>query len=290
MVPQVNFSVDEDTSSWIISNGRIGLLEITRSGSACSARMNVKGTGWENLDNVRVSPDSIEFDRTSESEHYIGMNSKGAITGIFRTKDGRTEPWQAIARSSGAKAGGKTPEPAAGSLAGNAKIKSDGADPMPAFTLDFETGDLRGWTRTGTAFDHQPTFGDNPTARERGQPSRHQGNFWIGTFEAFQNQPGQTAGDVQGDGPVGTLTSAPFTVNASRLTFRVGGGSGDATRVELVVDGIPVLKVSGQDQETLVPVSWDLTPYRGKKARIRIVDEASGGWGHINADHFRFEN
>ncbi|GBG25079.1 Hypothetical Protein FCC1311_012962 [Hondaea fermentalgiana] len=32
-------------------------------------------------------------------------------------------------------------------------------------TWDFETGDLRGWTKTGTAFDTQPTFGDNSAAR-----------------------------------------------------------------------------------------------------------------------------
>jgi len=79
-------------------------------------------------------------------------------------------------------------------------------------------------------------------------------------------------------------------VNASRLTFRVGGGSGDTTRVELRVGGIPVLKVAGNGHETLAPVSWDLTPYRGKEARIRIVDKASGGWGHINVDHVRFEH
>lgn len=32
-------------------------------------------------------------------------------------------------------------------------------------TWDFETGDLDGWNRTGSAFDYQPTYGDNPTAR-----------------------------------------------------------------------------------------------------------------------------
>jgi hypothetical protein len=30
------------------------------------------------------------------------------------------------------------------------------------FTLDFETGDLGGWTVTGNAFRCQPTLGDNP--------------------------------------------------------------------------------------------------------------------------------
>jgi hypothetical protein len=47
-------------------------------------------------------------------------------------------------------------------------------------TWDFETGDLRGWSKTGDAFNSQPTYGDNPTARHRGQPSQHQGNYWIG--------------------------------------------------------------------------------------------------------------
>jgi hypothetical protein len=48
---------------------------------------------------------------------------------------------------------------------------------------DFETGDLGGWTPTGDAFAFQPTLGDNPTARHRGQPSNHQGQYWIGGYE-----------------------------------------------------------------------------------------------------------
>jgi hypothetical protein len=39
------------------------------------------------------------------------------------------------------------------------------------FPLDFETGSLRGWQKTGNAFDHQPTLNDNPTARHRSQMS-----------------------------------------------------------------------------------------------------------------------
>ena len=33
-------------------------------------------------------------------------------------------------------------------------------------------------------------------------------------------------------------------------------------------------------------VSWDLSKWKGSEARIRIVDQATGGWGHIMADHF----
>lgn len=39
-----------------------------------------------------------------------------------------------------------------------------------AFNNDFETGDLTDWEKEGAAFDFQPTWGDNPTARNRGNP------------------------------------------------------------------------------------------------------------------------
>ena len=35
----------------------------------------------------------------------------------------------------------------------------------PRSTWDFETGNLVGWHKTGTAFEHQPTYGDNSNAR-----------------------------------------------------------------------------------------------------------------------------
>ena len=85
------------------------------------------------------------------------------------------------------------------------------------FTADFETGDLTGWTKTGDAFDFQPTKGDNPTARNRGQPSNHEGKWWIGTYEKYQEKPDQQPGDIQGDSPKGTLTSTPFTIISGNI-------------------------------------------------------------------------
>ncbi|RPI36495.1 MAG: PKD domain-containing protein [Nitrospiraceae bacterium] len=165
---------------------------------------------------------------------------------------------------------------------------------MP-FTLDFEAGDLRGWTKTGNAFDFQPTLDDNPTARERGQPSQHQGRYWVGTYERYQGKRGQKAGGIQGDGPTGTLTSVAFTISKGTLSFLVGGGSSSNTRVELLVlEGTSefserqVLSVSGKNTETMTRVTWDLAPYAGKRGKIKIVDASSSGWGHINADDFRF--
>ncbi len=170
-----------------------------------------------------------------------------------------------------------------------------GAQTFP-FTLDFEQGTLYGWTTTGNAFAFQPTRGDNPTARERGQPSNHQGDYWIGTFEKYQGRRGQHPGDIQGDDPRGSLTSAPFSIPRGRLTFLVGGGSSSQTRVELWVGSggdIEFMEMvnaaGGRNSETMQRVSWDLSPHAGKTGRIRIVDFSSGPWGHINADDFRFE-
>ncbi|MAD80422.1 MAG: hypothetical protein CMJ50_06210, partial [Planctomycetaceae bacterium] len=37
-------------------------------------------------------------------------------------------------------------------------------------------------------------------------------------------------------------------------------------------------------------VSWDVSELDGKSARIQIVDQLSGGWGHIVVDHIYRSN
>jgi hypothetical protein len=161
--------------------------------------------------------------------------------------------------------------------------------PSSGVTWDFETGDLRGWTKTGTAFDAQPTFGDNPTARGRVHASKHQGHYWIGSYEK-RPRAADPAGQVQGDGPQGTLTSQPFVIGRSSITFLIGGGcDANGVRVELLVDGQPVLRATGKCSESLERVRWDVSAYRGRTAQIRLVDASAGDWGHINFDDVRFE-
>ena len=104
-----------------------------------------------------------------------------------------------------------------------------------ACKFDFEAG-IHGWKRTGTAFNNQPTYGDNPTARKRGQPANQQGDWWIGGAE---NRPSKatTPGLLQGDGPQGTLSSPFFTIVGKRISFLIGGGCDiDKVRAELIVD------------------------------------------------------
>ncbi|MCW8795907.1 MAG: DNRLRE domain-containing protein [Chlorobium sp.] len=154
---------------------------------------------------------------------------------------------------------------------------------------DFEKGNLMNWSASGNAFDVQPSRADNPTARHRGQPSQHQGVYWIGTYEKYQGKAGQKPGDVQGDAPTGVLTSTRFTIQAPVISFLIGGGAWKETvYVSLLVDNKEVRRATGKNTETLSRQTWNVAPFVGKSARILIVDKSSGGWGHINADDFRY--
>lgn len=161
--------------------------------------------------------------------------------------------------------------------------------PAPAaVTWDFETGDFTGWESKGDAFTNQPTYGDNPTARGRGQPSNHLGDYWIGTYEN-RPRPSDPAGDTAGDGTTGTLTSPAFTIEGRTIDFLIGGGCDVGfVRAELLVDGQVVHETTGKCHETMERAEWDVASFRGRSARIRLVDDANGGWGHINFDDVRF--
>src|SRR5271157_5957164 len=74
-----------------------------------------------------------------------------------------------------------------------------GANGKP-LNLDFETGTLEDWRAEGEAFAGQPIKGDTVFPRRSDMHSRHQGQYWIGSYER------------KGDPPQGTLTSVPFKI------------------------------------------------------------------------------
>ncbi len=168
--------------------------------------------------------------------------------------------------------------------------------PAVDFTHDFETGDLAGWTRSkdDKAHEFQPTFEDNPTARNRGQPSQHQGDWWIGGYEKYQGPKakGQVAGGIQGDAPIGDLTSIEFKIVGDKMNFLIGAGNhpwvepkGEgSTCVNLEINGKMVMTETGKNTETMARVEWDVSKFKGQMAVIKLYDRNAGGWGHINFD------
>jgi putative membrane-bound dehydrogenase-like protein len=157
----------------------------------------------------------------------------------------------------------------------------DGVPPTDSsgrvLNLDFETGTLADWTAEGEAFEGQPIQGDTVAARRDDMHSRHHGKYWIGGYEKLKDEP------------VGTLTSAPFKVNARFASFYVAGGSSPKTRVELVAVGEdkPFYTISGRNSEELSRTIVDLRRVQDAEMYIRLVDASNGGWGHISFDHFR---
>ncbi len=164
--------------------------------------------------------------------------------------------------------------PSARRRAGSEPRSADGE----SLNLGFEKGTLEGWKATGKAWQRQPVQGDTVTPRRPGQASDHVGDYWLGGYELL------------GDGVQGTLESSPFAVTHPWASYLVGGGPHHETRVDIIdARTTEVLHTaSGPQNENLEVTVVDLSRHLGKKIAIRVVDEHSGPWGHVNYDDFRF--
>lgn len=144
------------------------------------------------------------------------------------------------------------------------------ADPSDILMADFEGGSYpSGWTRTGTAFAATPATG---TLTGQSAVSGYLGDALANSFNG-------------GDGPTGSLVSPFFTVDRTYISFLVGGGNlPGLAEVRLVIGGSTVLAATGENSEQLRWVTWNVSAYAGQTAQIQVVDNATGGWGHILAD------
>jgi len=93
-----------------------------------------------------------------------------------------------------------------------------------------------------------------------------------------------------GDKTIGTLTSPEFTVKDNYINFMIGGGGGENVYIALLIDGKEVKKSRGINLEELRWQNWNVEKFKNKKAKIKIVDNEIGGWGHINIDEIEFAN
>ena len=147
---------------------------------------------------------------------------------------------------------------------------------------------MSNWTLNGTAFNNQPTYGNNTLARPGRSWSNHKGDWWIGTFEN-RSSPSEPFGGQQGDVPQGSMTSPSFQITGKFLTFLIGAGGGNnAVRAELIVDGVVVCKETpAASDAAMKEKNWNVTGYAGKHAQLRLIDHHSDSWGHINFDHLQ---
>jgi hypothetical protein len=150
---------------------------------------------------------------------------------------------------------------------------SNAASPLPPGAralFDFERGGWSDWEVRGGAWGRAPASRALPgQTQPRGTDGRSYATSMWG-----------------GDKAVGTARSPLFVIDAPTLTMRLGGGTDAELRVELHVNDRVVLTASAPRpaSETLREVTWDLTPYLGQTARLVLIDDATGSWGHLTVD------
>lgn len=140
---------------------------------------------------------------------------------------------------------------------------------------DFEQDTYDPWKAEGEAFGPRPAQGTLP-----GQMavSGFKGKRLINSFH-------------KGDGTTGTLTSPPIRIERDYLTFLIGGGGHESkTCMNLLLDGKVLETATGPNttsggSEQLELQFWEVRKLKGKTITLQIVDQATGGWGHINVDH-----
>ena len=126
------------------------------------------------------------------------------------------------------------------------------------------------WKATGTAFRLGPAGGELLPKLE--------------IENASDNQVASS--EIENDGPTGTLTSPEFKIVRKYISFRISGGDYEHdTCLNLLINGKVTKSATGWRSNRLVPGSWEVGQFRGQKAQVQLVDQASGDWGHINVDH-----
>jgi len=139
---------------------------------------------------------------------------------------------------------------------------------------DFESKNFGGWKVEGNAFGEGPA---KETLDDQMEVSGYEGRRYINSYHG-------------GDGSKGTLTSPMFEIERNYINFLIGGGGFKAeTCMNLLVNGKVVRTATGPNtkedgSEFLKWQSWDVKELKGKKVQIQIVDDRTGGWGHILVD------
>ncbi|WP_171649249.1 GH32 C-terminal domain-containing protein [Paenibacillus phytorum] len=146
---------------------------------------------------------------------------------------------------------------------------------------DFETGNLTGWTVvSGTAFSNLAVASD--TDWGWGCCFNQNGTYHVWGYKAG------------GDALVGVMQSTTFTLDGSGwIDFLIGGGNDINNEYVALVrasDGAELMKETGYNNEQYSRVYWDASAYLGEDVYIKVVDNSTVGWGHINVDDFHVYN
>lgn len=149
---------------------------------------------------------------------------------------------------------------------------------------DWNQETYQAWKAEGTA------FGAGPIRKE--DIPAYQGDVGGDTARVVNSHAAAPGGTVGGkDNATGKLLSREFTIERHYIAFWIGGGKARPDvrlGLSLLVDGQPVASAAGQNNNQMAPAHFDVRAHQGKKARLELVDEASGSWGNTGLGRIFF--
>ena len=151
------------------------------------------------------------------------------------------------------------------------------ADDLGIVRFDFESSTLDGFTVIDGAFGD--SVSERPLFHHGGKAYNKQGRWFFSTLETEDGSPS--------DSFTGIAESPVFTLEAPAVSMLVGGGRHPSTYVAICsIDGDEQAFARGDNAEKMQRVEWSLPALVGQKVFLRIVDQHTGGWGHLTFDDF----
>ncbi len=95
----------------------------------------------------------------------------------------------------------------------------------------------------------------------------------------------EVADDKFDDGLVGVIESPEFTVEQDGYVLYVSGGRDRDKLFVALVDvetGNELTRLTGDNNNEFKKYRVDATQWKGKRAVVRVVDQSTAPWGHIN--------
>ncbi len=150
--------------------------------------------------------------------------------------------------------------------------------PINIHHFGFETGTLYGWTPYGDAF----SAGD----------VTNQSCYWVECVSFERNGDYHLWGfNDGGDAQTGELHSDTFVLSGDGLIDVLISGGEDMDNLYLALvhanTDIEIDRITGNNSETFMEKQLDGSGYIGQVLYLKAVDNATGGFGHLNLDHIR---
>ncbi len=143
---------------------------------------------------------------------------------------------------------------------------------------EFEDNNYRnakGWTNEGKAFQGDLAAGTR-LMKQRVGPYR--GKYFVTTF-------------TTSDEGTGRLLSPEFPLELDFLSLTIsGGGFPQRVCANLLIGEELVRTATGKNDDYFDEVAFDVRPFRGRMARLELLDQHRGLWGHLNLDRIVLTN